>query len=339
METLQNCLHLDAVQTIERLRRRIFHHVRTVLRKKGAVVAISGGIDSSVCAALCVHALGKENVLAVSLPERDSSGESLKYGKLLAESLGIAFFIEDITATLAAAGCYAHQREAIRTLFPDYGEDWKHKITLPSILGGERLNVSSLTVQSPAGQTQSARMPLPVYLQLVAATNMKQRTRKMFEYSLADRYNYAVCGTPNRLEYDQGFFVKQGDGSADFKPIAHLYKSQVYQLAGTLNIPEEIRRRTPTTDTYSLPQTQEEFYFSVPYQQMDYCLFGHNHSIPAQEIAPVAGLSAEQVQRIYTDIDHKRRATIPLHLPPLTIEDISEIRALENAAIQLSRNA
>ena len=132
-------------------------------------------------------------------------------------------------------------------------------------------------------------MPPAAYLQIVAATNFKQRVRKMMEYYHADRLNYAVAGTPNRLEYDQGFFVKLGDGAADVKPIAHLYKTQVYALAEYLGVPEEIRRRPPTTDTFSLPQTQEEFYFALPYAKMDLCLYGHNHGVPAAEVAAAAG--------------------------------------------------
>ncbi len=165
-------------------------------------------------------------------------------------------------------------------------------------------------------------MPLDVYLGVVAATNMKQRTRKQIEYYHADRLNYAVAGTPNRLEYDQGFFVKNGDGAADFKPIAHLYKTQVYQLAGYLGVPEEIRKRPPTTDTWSLPQTQSEFYFSMSYERMDVCLYALNEGVPAELAAPAAGLSVEQIKLAWRDIEAKRRAASYLHAPPLLQEPI-----------------
>jgi NAD+ synthase len=163
------------------------------------------------------------------------------------------------------------------------------------------------------------------YLQLVAATNFKQRIRKMVEYYHADRLNYAVSGTPNRLEYDQGFFVKQGDGAADFKPIAHLYKSQVYALAEELGVPAEIRARPPTTDTFSMEQTQEEFYFALPYDKMDLCLYAMNHGISATEVAGAVGITAEQVERVFKDIESKRRTTSYLHMRPLLIEPVSEI--------------
>ncbi len=160
---------------------------------------------------------------------------------------------------------------------------------------------------------------------MVAATNFKQRIRTMIEYYHADALNYAVCGTPNRLEYDQGFFVKGGDGLADFKPIAHLYKTQVFALAGALGVPQEIRDRTPTTDTFSMPQTQEEFYFALPYPKMDLCLFAHNGGIPAEEVAPVVDLTIEQVQRVFADIESKRRGTRPLHLAAQLVRPVPEV--------------
>jgi NAD+ synthase len=175
-------------------------------------------------------------------------------------------------------------------------------------------------------------MPVGAYLKLIAATNFKQRTRTMISYYHADRLNYAVCGTPNRVEYDQGFFVKGGDGSADFKPIAHLYKTQVYLLARALGIPGEICNRPPTTDTFSLAQTQEEFYFALPYEEMDLCLYAHNHNVPASEVGSVLGLSSEQVERVFRDIEAKRRGTLHLHLPPLMISPVREVsRMIQNS--------
>ena len=324
-EFSKDVLNIDADAEIASITASIGRMVRQTLRRRGAVVAVSGGIDSSVCAALCARALGKESVLALLLPERDSSPLSTQLGRTLAASLGIETAVEDISPVLEASGCYRRQTEAIQIVFPSYSSGWKNKITIPSILSGERLNLSRLTVQSPSGESFESRIPVRAYLQLVAATNFKQRIRTMMTYYHADRLNFAVCGTPNRLEYDQGFFVKSGDGSADFKPIAHLYKTQVYALAEALGIPEEIRLRKPTSDTFSLPQTQEEFYFALPYREMDLCLYAHNRGVAANEVAAVIGLTAEQVERVYKDIEAKRRTTLPLHLPPLTSSPIPEI--------------
>jgi NAD+ synthase len=315
----KDVLRLDTAAEAARIQATIREQVLGRLRKRGAVVGMSGGIDSSVVAALCVAALGPDRVFGLFMPERDSSGESLRLGRTLAAQLGIQAVVEDIAPALAGLGCYARQDEAIRMVFPEYGEGWKNKLTLPSILEGDRLNLSSLTVQDPSGRQESRRLTHAAYLQLVAATNFKQRVRKMMEYYHADRLNYAAAGTPNLLEYDQGFFVKQGDGAADFKPIAHLYKTQVYALAEHLGVPEEIRRRPPTTDTFSLAQTQEEFYFALPYHRMDLCLWAHDHGVPAAEAAPVVDLTPEQVERVYRDIEAKRRVATYLHAAPLLV--------------------
>jgi NAD+ synthase len=311
-------LALDAKAEVARIGDAIRDQVLRRLRRRGVVLGLSGGIDSSVCAALAVAALGSKKVFCVLMPERDSDPDSLRLGRLVADALGIESVTEDIAPILYAAGCYERRDAFIRRLVPDFGAGWGCKV----VLSNGVYNITQLVVQSPAGERQTLRMPLDVYLGVVAATNMKQRTRKQIEYYHADRLNYAVLGTPNRLEYDQGFFVKNGDGAADIKPLAHLYKTQVYRLAEHLGLPEEIRSRPPTTDTWSLAQSQEEFYFSVPYQQMDLCLFGLESGISAPVVADSAGLTTEQVEAVWHDIKAKRSATRYLHEAPLLVEPV-----------------
>ncbi|QRY65938.1 NAD(+) synthase (plasmid) [Ensifer sp. PDNC004] len=295
------------------------------MKKRGLVLGLSGGIDSSVSVALAVRAVGAKNVFCLFMPENDSDPESLRFGRLVAETFGVEAIVEDIGPTLKAMGCYERRDAFIRELVPDYGDGWASKVVIANALEGEGYNISSLVVQSPEGVQSKHRMPPSVYLGVVAATNMKQRTRKQVEYYHADRLNFAVLGTPNRLEYDQGFFVKNGDGAADVKPIAHLYKSQVYALAAHLGVPAEVCRRPPTTDTYSLEQTQEEFYFSLPYDRMDLCLYGLNHGIEIDAVAKAAGLTVVQVERVWADIAAKRKATRYLHLGPQLVQPVEEI--------------
>jgi NAD+ synthase len=289
-------------------------------KRRGIVVGLSGGIDSSVVASLAVRALGADRVLGLFMNEGESADDTARLSKLIADHLGIATVDEDISPILAAAGCYTRRDDAIRSVIPRYAAGWKCKIVLPSLLEGERYRIFSVVVRSPDGEELTARMPPAAYLQVVAATSFKQRTRKMLEYFHADRLIYAVAGTPNRLEYDQGFFVKNGDGAADVKPIAHLYKTQVYELAGLLGIPEEIRTRPPTTDTYSLPQSQEEFYFSLPYTGMDVCLYARDHGVSAAEVAAALSLAPSQVERVWKDIDAKRAVARYLHAAPLVLD-------------------
>jgi NAD+ synthase len=327
MKLPSDLLKLDAAQATEQITSALKTSILKQLRKRGAVVGLSGGIDSSVVAALCTRALGKERVLGLFMPENDSSDESLELGQKLAEKLGIETVVEPITPMLEGAKCYQRRDEAVQSVIPDYNASWKMKIVLPSVTESDAYRLYSLVAESPEGKRVTVRLPSEAYLAIVAATNFKQRCRKMLEYYHADRLNYAVAGTPNRLEYDQGFFVKNGDGAADVKPIAHLYKSQVYQLAAHLDLPKEIQSRLPTTDTYSLPQSQEEFYFSLPYQHMDVCLYAHNHKLSAADVAETLNLTPEQVERVFRDIEGKRRTTSYLHLAPLLAEKVPEIRS------------
>ena len=312
--------------------RRISDGIRKYLsihKRRGVVVAMSGGIDSSVVAALCAAAVTKDRVLGLLLPERESSADTLRLSRLAADTLRIRSVVEDITPMLDSAGCYRRRNEAIRLVYPELDERCAVKITLPGLLEGNSLRLFSIIIRTADGREIKRRLTPESYLGIVAASNFKQRIRTMLAYYYADRMNYVVAGTPNRLEYDQGFFVKQGDGTADIKPIAHLYKSQVYQLAGVLNIPLEIRTRPPTTDTYSLPQSQEEFFFSLPYEKMDLCLYGKNHHIPEREVAVAAGISIEQVKKIFQDIDQKRKTTAYLHHSSALIETVSEVSSAE----------
>lgn len=317
-------LDIDARSEVERISTGLREAAATLLRKRGAVVAISGGIDSAVCAALAVRAFGPERVLALILPERESSPESRALARTLADHLGITPLEQDIGPTLEAVGCYQWRDEAVRRTLPDYGKGWRMKIAVAGGLAG-LINHFRLVAQSPDGARHEARLRLPEYLQIVAATSFKQRVRKTIEYFHADRLNYLVIGTPNRLEYDQGFFVKNGDGAADVKLIAHLYKSQVYALAEHLQLPPPIATAQPTTDTYSLSQGQEEFYFALPYRQMDLALWALNHGIATQDLARALEVSPERAGRIYDDIRAKRRATEYLHKQPLLLGPVPEV--------------
>ncbi len=314
----KDVLKLDAAAEVERIVKAIRMAARR-FKRRGAVVALSGGIDSSVVGALCVEALGPKRVFGLSLPEQESSDATPELSDTLIQHLGIDSETVNITPILKAYGCYDTRIDAVREVIPDFTAEWKFKIVLPPVTESEEYRTFSVVAQSPDGKEESHKLTLSAYLKILAATNYKQRTRKTLEYFHADRLNYFVAGTPNLLEYDQGFFVKLGDGAADIKPIAHLYKTQVYQLAEHLQIPKAISARPPTTDTYSLPQSQEEFYFSLPYDKMDLCLYALNAEVPAEKVAPVVGLTPEQTERVFADINAKRAVADYLHSSPLTV--------------------
>ncbi len=317
-------LKLDCEAQVQIITRQI-QQLLSSFKRRGIVLGLSGGIDSSVTAALAVRALGKSRVFGIHMPDCHSSADTLDLSQSVSNTFGFDSAIEDITKILESVGCYSRQEKAIQIAIPEYGAGWKSKIVLENILTNQGFSFFSVVAQSPDGKMMTKRLPLESYLGILAATNFKQRVRKMMEYYYADKLNFAVAGTPNRLEYDQGFFVKLGDGAADLKPIAHLYKSQVYQMAEYLGVPAKICNRPPTTDTYSLAQGQDEFYFSLPYEKMDLCLYAKNHSIPASEVAPLVGLNAEQVERVWKDIDMKRYSTRYLHLKPQLVVPVEEL--------------
>ncbi len=313
----KNDLNINPKEVADSIVRQMRDIMQNKLHRRGAVLGVSGGIDSSVCLALSVKAFGPKHVICMALPETDSNPESEDLARRLAEQFNIEFIVENITPALEGFGTYRRRDEAIKRVFPEFDSGYKAKIVLPdNLMEKDTLNIFYLVIVAPDGTEKSARLPLREYLQIVAASNFKQRSRMAMLYYHAERLNYAVIGTPNKNELDQGFFVKWGDGGADIKPIAHLFKTQVYQLAEYLGIPKEIQERTPTTDTYSAETTQEEFFFRVPFHIGDLVWLGMERKVPVSEIASAVGLQEEQVVRIQNDIKRKIQTTEYLKASP-----------------------
>ena len=321
MSFSMNTIFLDANAETERLISELKDAVAFKLKKRGAVVGVSGGIDSSVVLALCAKTFGHEKVLAVMMPEKDSSPESKQLATVLCEKFKVPYILEDITDAVNGFGCYQRRDEAVKRVFPEYDPNtYKMKIVLNSDKEAKgRLNLFYLTIISQDGTQHSKRIPLAEYLQIVAASNFKQRSRTNMLYYHAEAKNFAVIGTGNKNEHEQGFFVKYGDGGADIKPIAHLFKTQVYQLAEFLGVPEEIIERTPTTDTYSAEQTQEEFFYKTPFEIMDRIWDGWEKGFTNAEIAKVLGIPRTQVDVTINDIRQKIQTTEYLRQEPISL--------------------
>jgi NAD+ synthase len=293
--------------------------VQKKLKRLGGVVGTSGGIDSSVCLALTAKAFGPGRVLGIMLPEKDSNPDSEALARELTTKFGVRAIKEDITDALFGFKCYERRDEAVSSVFPEY-DSKTHKMKIGIKKGGLASNlppVFSLTIIDRNGNQEDRILPVKEYLTIVAASNFKQRSRMSMLYFHAEALHYAVIGTPNKHEQEQGFFVKYGDGGADVMPIGNLYKTQVYQLAHYLGIPKGILDRTPTTDTYSAEQTQEEFFFQLPYGQMDRYWYGFENGYSPEEVAEVMGETKDKVIDLFSNFERKKRTTEYLRMSPI----------------------
>lgn len=309
----------DIASVVNHITTKIYDDVFNKLKRNGAVIGISGGVDSSVCLALAVKAFGCEKVVGIMLPDRDSSRDSELLAAELAAKFGVRTIKEDITGALEGFGCYNRRDEAVKSIFPEYDPGtWKIKIGVKqSGLFSNLPPVFHLVIVNTYGEEKEKILPAKEYLQIVASSNFKQRTRMSMLYYHAERMHYSVVGTPNKHEHEQGFFVKYGDGGADVMPIGNLYKTEVYQLAEFLGVPDRIINRIPTTDTYSAQQTQEEFFYQLPFDLMDRYWYGFENGFSAKEVAFVMGQTEERVAAIFRNFERKRKTTEYLRMGPM----------------------
>jgi len=322
----KNILSIDNIESkIDAITQKLKNDIFVITKRKGAVVGISGGIDSSVTLALTAKAIGPENVIGILLPEKDSSNESKELALKLANQLGVKTIEENITGALEGFGCYRRRDEAVKSVFPEYNpQEYSMKIGInPGGISRNLPPVFSLTIVDRNGKEKNKILPAKEYLQIVAASNFKQRCRMSMLYYHAERLYYAVIGTPNKHEVEQGFFVKHGDGGADIMPISHLYKTQVYQLAQHLNIPKEIIERTPTSDTYSAEQTQQEFFFQLPFHELDLLWYGYENGYEPLEVGDALGKKEEEIKSIFGNFKRKQKTTEYLRMKPIVTSDLS----------------
>ncbi|MGD1020921.1 MAG: NAD(+) synthase [Verrucomicrobiia bacterium] len=322
MTFTKESIRIDPAAEADRIVSELRRVARQVMRRGGGVVGISGGVDSAVVLALTVRAFDPERVVALIMPEKDSEPMSEQLARELARQFGVQPVREDITPTLEGFGCYQRRDEAVRRVFPEYdaAAGYKVKIGLPpNMLEEGTLNVFSITIVAPDGHSLTKPLPPAEFRQIVAGSNFKQRARMAMLYYHAELRNYAVIGTANKNEHDQGFFVKHGDAGVDIRAIGHLYKTQVYQLAEHLNVPEAIRKRPPTSDTYSASCDQQEFFFRLPFETLDLLWYAQEHQVSAAEVARAMDLTEAQVQRAFDDFKQKRRATEFLRMAPVAV--------------------
>ncbi len=314
-------LKIDPAQQLEKLSKFIMEQVKVVFRRKGVIVGLSGGIDSACIAAVAVHAIGKERVMGLVLPETESNPISSEYAIKHAQALGIEHRQINITPTVDSVVHYKWRDEYMQKLIPDYKPGYKYNITLPTdLLERDSFNFYSLQVQMPGGEIKKKRLNLEEFRTITSFANIKVRARMLHLYAEAERRNLLVVGTTNRTEFILGDFCKYGDGGTDIEPLSYLYKNQIYQLSDYLKVTPEIINRQPSPDTFSLPLTDQEFFFRIPFDKLDYLLYAWEHDVPINDVANVLDISEDAVARAFKDFASKYRATAHLRKVPNTLE-------------------
>lgn len=310
-------LKIDPVQELKKLSEFIIQQVKAVFRRKGIVIGLSGGIDSACIAAVAVHAMGREKVVGLILPEKESNPVSREYAEKHAKNLGIEYRAIDITPTVNSVAGYSKRDEYIATLIPEYKPGYKYNISLPTdLLDRDSFSFYNLQVRIPGGELKKKRLTLEEFRAVTSFANIKIRSRMLHLYAEAEKRNYLVSGTTNRTEYILGDFCKYGDGATDIEPFSHLYKNQIYQLAEHLGVIREIIDRQPSPDTFSLPVTDQEFFFRISFDKLDFLLYAWEHSVDTKEAASVLSLAEDAVKRAYKDFASKNRATAHLREMP-----------------------
>lgn len=306
----RDVLKIDPAEQLEKLSKFIVQQLTVAFRRKGIIVGMSGGVDSSCMAAIAVHAIGKAKVVGLVLPEVETNPVSSEYAIKHAQALGIEHREIDITSIVNSVVPYQWRDTFIQGLVPEYKPGYKYNISLPTdLLDRDTFSFYSLQVQMPDGQIKRKRLNLDEFHTITSFANIKIRARMLHLYAEAERRNLLVAGTTNRTEFLLGDFCKYGDGGTDIEPLTYLYKNQIYQIADHLGVIPEIIHRTPSPDTFSLPVSDQEFFFRIPFETLDHLLYAWEHEVPTSEAARVLDISEEGVKRAYRDFASKHRAT------------------------------
>ena len=313
-------LEINADREIARIANTLRGMLGQRLKRRGAVIGLSGGIDSSVVAALCVRALGQ------GPRARPAHARARVLGRDAASEQADRRHARDRDAStrtsrpmLDAAGCYRRRDEAIRTVIPDYGPGWKSKIVLPSVVDSDMFRIYSVVAQAPDGKRRhgaadAGGVPRDRRRdQLQAARPQDARVLPRRSPELRGRRHAEPAGVrPGVLRQERR---RRGRRQADRPPVQDAGLSSWPQRSAC---PEEIRSRPPTTDTYSLqPVARRSSTSPCPTTRWTCACTPRTTASPPPRPATVLGLTAEQVERVYRDIDAKRAFARYLHMAPL----------------------
>ena len=319
MASQNNLLQINNVeQVINSLVDFIKKQVYENFKKKGVVIGLSGGIDSSVIAALCVKALGPKNVLGVIMPEKESSPQSMQFAQKLAKKFEIPTKTIDITNILNSFDIYNIRNSVNKKYYSNFDDNCQYRIVVPQdLIERDGIGFPYLEIKERNKNILKIKLSYNDYLAMIAATTIKHRVRMINLYFQAEKNNFLVMGTTNKTEFVQGYYVKYGDGGVDAEPLIDLFKTQIFQLAEHLGIPEEIIKRKPSPDTWSLEVSDEEFFYRIPFHLFDVFWYHRENKLDVKIISEIFNLTDIETKRILNDQERKWNYSKHLrNLPP-----------------------
>jgi NAD+ synthase len=294
----------DLETTVNSVTDFIKNEVFEKFQKSGAVLGLSGGIDSAVTCGLCVKSLNPEKILGLIMPERESDPQSQETAENVGKEFNIETKVVDITNILESFGVYEKKENIVKEKFPDFDSECKYRVVVPPKLESS-VGIPYLEILDGKGITHQTKISSSEFLNLTAATSIKHRVRMALLYYHAEKDHLVVAGTTNKSEYMQGYFVKYGDGGSDIEPLVNLYKSQIYQLGKFLNVPNEVISKDASPDVWSYTTNDEEFFYSVPYKIVDLILYGRENNLSINEIQKHSKISIENIEKLLKFQDQK----------------------------------
>jgi len=292
-------------KTINSIENFVKEEISKRFQKRGAVIGISGGIDSAVMAAICAKSIDPKQVLGLIMPEKESDPTSQILAKKVAEQFQIETKIIDITSILESFGVYSIKEQIVKEKFSNFNNNCKYRVVVPSKFSSS-VGIPFLEILDDENKKRQFKISTSEFLTLTASTSIKHRIRMTMLYYHAEKNNFCVVGTTNKSEFLQGYFVKYGDGGTDIEPLTNLYKSQIYQIGEFLKVPNEILEKDASPDIWSFNTSDEEFFYSVPYHVVDLILYARENNMEKSEIEKISNLSLEQIERLLQFQNQKR---------------------------------